>query len=288
MSVINLSIGSSIYSLMANPVKRCKAAERWFAVCPAKGDRKWFAKTQEDLQALLQDEEGVETATVFKPKKVLLWKSEGEYDGKPIIQWYTDGTMDVDTPTARFRIEMAPILTSNHLATSLMPISEEDFDTLCEDLLEAHDSYAFRGTLTKIRLKNPDGTTLRDIENLSTEDEGSAVSPMSILDMFSEWVLEDQNNLLVGMVRSFGENYQGDDYACFASEIAYEKHVVDEAQSLFMTIDAMKFIDENCGGRGECYTDGNSHHSHSDVSTEDARQVLRKLQSATVALSSIL
>lgn len=287
MSVINLSIGGNVYALVENTVKKCKAGERWFAICPAKGDLKWFAKTKEDLQALLQSEEGGAVATVFKPKKILLWKSEGEYDGKPIIKWYTDGTMDVDTPTARFRIELAPVVSSG-VATNLIPVAEDDFDTFCEDLLEIHDSYGFQGTLTKIRLKNPDGTTLRDIENLSVVDEGSCVSPMSILDMFAEWVIEDQSNRLVDLVRSFGENYDGDDIYSFVSAVAYEKHTLEEAQSLFMTIDAMKFIDENCDGGGECDTDGNAHHHSSDVSTEDARVVLSKLQSATVALSNIL
>lgn len=284
MSVTNLSINGNNYALMKSTLKRPKVSERWFAICPMKGDGKWFAKTEEDLIARLKEEEGGVKAVTFKPKKPILWSSEGEYNGKPIIKWYTDGTMDVDTPTARFRIEMAPV---NHrgLVSNILPVSDDCFDTFCDELVEVNEAGYIRGILTKIRLKNPDGSTLRDIEVEDTVLEDGSVSPMALLDSYVDDILENESNDLVSFIYAFREDPDGDDRVDVIHSLSAP--IIEEAHAVFLVIDAMKFIDSNCDD-GVASSEGNCHHQNSNLSTEDAREVLVKIQSVATALSSIL
>lgn len=282
MSITNITLNGNVYVLMENNVKRPKAAERWIAICPMKGDSKWFAKTKEDLVARIEEEEGGVKAAAFKPKKTLLWHSDSDYNGKPIVQWYTDGTMDVDTPTARFRIEMAPATRRGSVVSNIMPVSDDDYDSFCAELLEMNDSGYLHGVLTKIRLKNPDGSTLRDIEGLSITEEDGSVTPMTLLDAYIEDILEREDNDLVSFVHAFREDSDDAPH----SLNTFSQPVVDEAKAVFLVIDAMKFLDENCEDISE--TCGNSHHHHSNLSSQDARDVLVQIQSAATALSSIL
>lgn len=284
MSITNVTLNGNVYVLMENNVKRPKAAERWIAICPMKGDSKWFAKTKEDLVARIEEEEGGVKATAFKPKKVSLWSSEEVYNGKPIVQWFTDGTMDVDTPTARFRIEMAPARKRGVVVPHILPVPNEDYNSFCQDLLEMNNAGYFRGVLTKIRLKNPDGSTLRDIDGLSITEEDSDVTPMSLLDKYVEDILEEEGNDLVSFVHAFREDADSDD--AFHILNTFSKQEVDEAKAVFLVIDAMKFIDANCDDVAE--SSGNSHHQNSNLSSEDARGVLATVQSVATALSSIL
>lgn len=282
MSITSLTLNGNIYSLMENTLKRPKAAERWLAVCPMKGDGKWFAKTKEDLIARLEEEEGGVKASTFKAKKTALWSTEAEFNGKPIIQWYTDGTMDVDTPTARFRIEMAPTHRSG-VVSNIVPVTEDCYDSFCDELLEMHNSGFMRGVLTKIRLKNPDGTTLRDI-NVCVTEEDSTITPMTLLDAYVEEVLEESDNCLVQLVHAFREDADSDAALHHLSDVRRES--MEEAKSVFLVIDAMKFLDSYAGDAEE--SSGNSHHQNSNLSSEDAKEAVVKLQSLTAALSSIL
>ncbi len=282
MSITNISLNGNVYVLMENNVKRPKAAERWIAICPMKGDGKWFAKTKEDLIARIEEEEGGAKAAAFKPKKTLLWQSESDFNGKPIVKWFIDGTMDVDTPTARFRIEMAPATRRGAVVSNIIPVSDDCYDSFCDELLEMNDSGYLRGVLTKIRLKNPDGSTLRDIDGLSITEEDGNVTPMTLLDAYIEDVLGREDNDLVSFVHAFRE----DSDTAPHSLNTFPKPVVDEAKAVFLVIDAMKFLDENCDDIS--HSNGNSHHYHSNLSSQDARDVLAQIQSVATALSSIL
>lgn len=284
MSITNLSINGNIYALMESTLKRPKAAERWFAICPLKGDGKWFAKTKEDLVELLEKEEGVK-ASAFKPKKVLLWSSESQYNGKPIVQWYTDGTMDVDTPTARFRMDIYLENGRGRINNISYSSSEDSYDYFCNDLIEINNAYGFQGILTKIRLKNPDGTTLRDIDGLHVEGEGDNPTPMTLLDAYVEDILEETSNDLVSLVHAFREDADADDN--LNSCVEFTTEIAQGAKAVFLVIDAMKFMDSMGLNEAECTT-GNNHHHHSNLSSQDAIDVLNKLRPAVTALSSIL
>lgn len=284
MSVTNLSLNGNIYALMESTLKRPKAAERWFAICPLKGDKKWFAKTKEALTALLEKEEGVK-ASAFKPKKVRMWASESQYNGKPIVQWYTDGTMDVDTPTARFRMEIFPVNGRGRINKIIPAASDDSYDYFCDDLIEANNAYHLKGILTKIRLKNPDGTTLRDIDGLNVEDEGGNTTPMTLLDAYIEDIIEETSNDLVSLVHAFREDADADNALNGCVEFTTE--VAQGAKAVFLVIDAMKFIDAAGADDAESSI-GNYHHHHSNLSSQDALDVLNKLRPAVTALSSIL
>lgn len=283
MSVTNLTLNGNIYSLMESTLKRPKAAERWLAVCPMKGDGKWFAKTKEDLIARLEEEEGVK-AYDFKPKKTLLWASESEYNGKSIVKWYTDGTMDVDTPTARFRMEIYPVNNRGRISNIIRVPSEDSYDYFCDELLEINNGNYFRGDLTKIRLKNPDGTTLRDFE-LTVTDEGGNTTPMTLLDMYIDDIIEARSNDLVSLVRGFRDDADADD--CLSSCIEFAGEIAQEAKAVFLVVDAMLFM-ESMGLDGAEESNGSHHHNHSNLSSADALDVLNKLRPAVTALSSIL
>lgn len=285
MPCTNLTLNGNIYALMESTVKRPKANERWIAVCPMKGDSKWLAKTKEELIARIEEEEGVK-AEIFKPKKSLLWASNTEFNGKPVVQWFTDGTMDVDTPSARFRIEMTPV--SRGRPTHIIPIVDEDpeeyYEEFCSQLSEHNSGFYFRGVLTKIRLKNPDGTTLRDVEDLNHTYESGCVTPVDLLDSYIGQILDGGSNDLVTMVNCL--NNEDEEYLRHGPA-NFTKEVTLGAQEVFLTIDAMIFLDKNCDlGEGNSGLD--CIHINSSISTEDARRALATLQSAVTSLSEIL
>lgn len=283
MSVTNLNLNGNIYALMESTVRRPKANERWFAICPLKGDGKWFAKTKEELIARLEEEEGVK-ASEHKLKKIQIWRTDSDYNGKPIVQWYSDGTMDVDTPTARFRIEMYPVSRGGRVQHLQYTTGEDEFDYFCDELLEANDSSYMRTVLTKIRLKNPDGTTLRDIDGLTLTMEDGNTTPLQLLDEWVDNIVESGCNDLVSFVYAFRDGNDCTDILSGCS--VFTPQITQEAQAVFMVIDAMKFMDDQgCNG---AEIPSEAHHHNSDISTEDARRVLSKIQSAATELSSIL
>jgi hypothetical protein len=172
MSISQYKVGDDIFSVMKNPATKSAKGEKWLAVCPSKGDAKWFAPTEAALLNLLKSGAPDTPVEKYKAPRTVIWESEGRFEGKSVVTIDSLGVVDVNTPTVRYRMEVeANFYNGGSGPISSWPRGEPTLEEASySDLPEEIESFDVK--ITKLRFKNSKGETVEDVD-VTYVDEGN-------------------------------------------------------------------------------------------------------------------